>query len=94
MNVWHLTPDADRDPRRVTPGIPVRLSIGTWPLEARQQVAVDYSVASASGVTTSGTVRASWMANRGESALLEQRAWHTSFSDRDITDLRMWSTLR
>lgn len=68
MNLWHLTPDADRDPRRVTPGIPVRLSIGTWPLEPGQQVAVDYSVASAGGETTSGTVRASWMANRGENS--------------------------
>lgn len=68
MNLWHLTPDADRDPRRVTPGIPVRLNIGTWPLQSGQQVAVDYSVASAGGGTTSGTVRASWMANRGENS--------------------------
>jgi hypothetical protein len=38
QQVWHLTPDAGRDPNRVTPGIPVGLRIGTWPVEPGQQV--------------------------------------------------------
>jgi alpha-amylase/alpha-mannosidase (GH57 family) len=65
MQVWHLTPDAGRDPHRVTPGIPVRLRIGTWPVEPGQQVHVEFRVVSWGGVATTGHVPARWVENRG-----------------------------
>ena len=69
MHVWHLTPDADREPRRVTPGAPVRLRIGTWPIEAGQAVVVEYHVtAAASGLTMSARAPARWIENRGENS--------------------------
>lgn len=64
MQIWHLTPDAWRDPHRVTPGIPVRLRIGTWPVEPRQQVHVELQVTSWAGMATTDRVRAHWVENR------------------------------
>ena len=68
MKVWHLTPDAGRQPWRVTPGGSVHLRIGTWPIEARQEVLVEFHVAPASGEARSGSVRACWTENSGENS--------------------------
>jgi hypothetical protein len=71
MQVWHLTPDASRDPHRATPGIPVRLRIGTWPIESRQQIHVEFQVTSWTGVATTNRARAHWVENRGENSYWE-----------------------
>ena len=71
MQIWHLTPDAWRDPHRVTPGIPVRLRIGTWPVEPRQQVHVELQVTSWAGMATTDRVPARWVENREQNSYWE-----------------------
>lgn len=44
MKLWHLTPDAPRTPRRVSPGESVSLTLGTWPIAGGQSVGVQYQV--------------------------------------------------
>lgn len=63
MKVWHLTPDARRIPHRVSPGEPVALHIGTWPVEPGQAVWVTYEVMQADGNRRSGQVGAAWQHN-------------------------------
>ena len=58
MQLWHLTPDAPREPGRVTPGVPVNLRIGTWPVEPGQEVGVEFSVTPLGAVTDGGRIRA------------------------------------
>lgn len=87
MNVWHLTPDAPREPRRVTPGAQVELRIGTWPIEPRQDLTVEYRVTSASGEAAGGRTRARWVENRGENSY-----WTATlgpFKDGDHVDYRV-----
>ena len=38
MQVWHLEVDTPRNPHRVSPGDPVELIAGTWPISAGQSV--------------------------------------------------------
>jgi hypothetical protein len=54
MQIWHLTPDAPRAPHRVSPGEPVRLIIGTWPIEPGQTAWVTYRVEHADGLHNTG----------------------------------------
>ena len=68
MQLWHLTPDAGRQPHRVTPGVLVHLRIGTWPIEADQEILVEYHVTPAGGGTRSGSIRARWVQNIGENS--------------------------
>ena len=68
MNVWHLTPETPREPSRVTPGSPVHLRIGTWPIEPGQEVAVEFSVTSWSGRMAEGLAQARWVENQGENS--------------------------
>ena len=68
MQLWHLTPDAPREPGRVTPGVPVNLRIGTWPVEPGQEVGVEFSVTPLGAVTDGGRIRARWVENRGENS--------------------------
>ena len=85
MRVWHLTPDADRQPQGVTPGVPVHLRIGTWPIEPGQAVRVEFHVASAGGEEYCGTIR-TWIENRGENSY-----WSTTlgpFADSDRVTYR------
>jgi hypothetical protein len=49
MNLWHLTPDAPRQPERPCPGQAVELWIGTWPIETGQRVHVACHVLSRDG---------------------------------------------
>lgn len=42
MNIWHLTSDTPRMPYRVSAGNRVKLTIGTWPIEPGQTVAITY----------------------------------------------------
>jgi hypothetical protein len=66
MKVWHLIPDAGRQPWRVTSGGPVHLRIGTWPIEAGQGVLVEFHVAPAGGEARSATASARWIEHSGE----------------------------
>lgn len=71
MNLWHLTPDATRDPPRVSPGDPVRLLMGTWPIEPGQWVRVAYQVVALDGSRSDGEVAASWRLNDGPNSYWE-----------------------
>lgn len=65
MNIWHLTPDAPRNPHRVSPGEPVRLTIGSWPVEPGQTVWLTYRVEHADGLYETGQTAAAWQCNEG-----------------------------
>jgi alpha-amylase/alpha-mannosidase (GH57 family) len=65
MNVWHLAADTPRRPWRITPGRLLSLAIGTWPIEAGQDVVVEFTVTAREGQMADGRTRASWVANRG-----------------------------
>lgn len=65
MQIWHLTPDAPRAPHRVSPGEPVRLTIGTWPIEPGQTAWVTYHVEHADGLHETGQTAAVWQRNEG-----------------------------
>ena len=43
MQVWHGTPDAP-SPEGVRPGEVIDILIGTWPVEAGQEIAVQLTV--------------------------------------------------
>lgn len=64
MNLWHLTPDAPRTPRRVSPGERVGLTLGTWPVEAGQAVAVEYRLNN----QPPQKIAARWQRNEGENS--------------------------
>lgn len=63
LRVWHLTPDAPRQPRRVGPGERVRVCIGTWPVSPGQSAWITLGTSSAS--TTVQRVDATWERNDG-----------------------------
>jgi alpha-amylase/alpha-mannosidase (GH57 family) len=65
MNVWHLTSDAARIPYRVTGGEPVHLEIGTWPIEPRQHVWVEWEIKNSKGSVETGRIEATWRTNWG-----------------------------
>lgn len=65
MQVWHLTADASREPRRVTLGARVNLRIGTWPVEPGQQVIVEYRISLFGGLTAVGRAGAQWVETPG-----------------------------
>lgn len=65
MNLWHLTPDAPRSPHRVSPGQPVVLTFGTWPIEPEQALRVTYQVRHPDGSSRAGDVDAAWHRNEG-----------------------------
>jgi len=81
MNLWHLTPDAPREPSRVSAGEPVRLRIGTWPIESGQMVRVKYQVVARDGAHIDGEVTATWCFNEGSNSYWD--AWLGPFSDGD-----------
>jgi Lmo2446-like, N-terminal len=68
MQIWHLTPDTPRSPRRVSPGEPVVLMIGTWPTEPGQSVWVSYRQESLQCEVDQARVEASWVFNQGENS--------------------------
>lgn len=61
LRVWHLTPDAPREPRRVAADERVRLGIGTWPISPGQSVWVTYRATA----QASQRVDAVWERNEG-----------------------------
>jgi alpha-amylase/alpha-mannosidase (GH57 family) len=61
--------------------MPVRLRIGTWPVEPSQQVWVEFAVTSWGGITTTNRVRAHWAENRGENSY-----WETTLGPFDDGD--------
>lgn len=92
MQVWHLTPDASREPRRVTPGAPVNLRIGAWPIEPGQEVIVEYRVTPFGALTAGGQVQAQWVENRGENSY-----WTATlgpFADGDSVDYHVTGSVR
>ncbi|MGH8064277.1 MAG: hypothetical protein ACRERE_03370 [Candidatus Entotheonellia bacterium] len=92
MNVWHLTPETPREPSRVTPGSPVHLHIGTWPIEPGQAVAVEFSVTPWSGRMAAGHAQARWVENRGENS--HGTATFGPFADGDGVHYRVVGTVR
>ena len=69
MELWHLTADAPRTPRRVSPGDWVALDIGTWPIEPGQSVWVTYeSEGAAPSAAREARVEAVWRYNEGENS--------------------------
>ena len=73
MNVWHLTPDAVRDPHRISAGQEVHLWIGTWPIEPDQTVAVICETERVSGEKETRHAVVEWRFNRGPNSY-----WETS----------------
>lgn len=71
MQVWHLTSDAPRSPHRVSPGEPVTLHIGTWPIEQGQSVWMTYRVEHSDETAQEGRVEAFWRRNEGVNSY-----WH------------------
>lgn len=66
MQLWHLTPDAQRTPHRVAPGEWVALDIGTWPIEPGQSVWVMYrSEPAVSAAAEETRLQAVWRYNDG-----------------------------
>ena len=71
MHLWHLTPDAPRDPYRVSAGDWVSLVLGTWPVEPGQSVWLTVRVdgapgaLGAPGATHESRVDAVWQRNEG-----------------------------
>lgn len=65
VHLWHLTTDAPRTPHRPSPGEPVVLRIGTWPVESGQSVTVAWRVERATGSREEGRTDATWVENRG-----------------------------
>lgn len=68
MHLWHLTPDTPRIPVRVSAGEWVVLVLGTWPIEAGQDVWVTTRVAHADGEATEVHTPAAWVRNEGENS--------------------------
>jgi len=74
MQLWHLTSDAPRSPRRVSPSEPVTLQFGTWPIEPGQSVWVTYRVQRPDRVSDEGRVEAAWGHNEGPNSY-----WRAAF---------------
>lgn len=71
MHIWHLTPDAPRLPHRVSPGVPVTLRIGTWPIEPGQSIWITCQIERSQGITEDTKVNAVWQYNHGANSY-----WH------------------
>ncbi|MHB1225128.1 MAG: hypothetical protein ACYC2G_13965, partial [Gemmatimonadaceae bacterium] len=68
MRLWHETPDAPREPERVSAGQWVTLTIGSWPVESGQTVWVDVAVEHRDGTDESRRMVAEWRENAGGSS--------------------------
>lgn len=60
MKLWYLT---EHPPQQVSPGEPVLLALGTWPIETGQSVQVEYVVEHQDKTTEYHTVDAIWQYN-------------------------------
>ena len=65
MNIWHGSEDTPRVPPRVSPGQPVDLLIGTWPISPGQAVSVSWERIDRQGNRSAGVVEAHWQRNQG-----------------------------
>ena len=65
MHVWHSTPDAEREPRRVSAGERATVHAGTWPVAPRQRVWVEVRVRGTDGGLRSDVAPCGWRENRG-----------------------------
>jgi alpha-amylase/alpha-mannosidase (GH57 family) len=68
MQIWHLTHDAPRSPRPVSPGKQVTITIGTRPIEPGQSVWATYCVKRPAGLKEERRVEAVWRHNEGTSS--------------------------
>lgn len=73
MNLWHLTPDAPRRPLRISPGEPVVLRIGSWPIEPGQAVWVECQVIHRNGASEIWQATADWQENLGPNSYWQAR---------------------
>ena len=60
MQILHLTPDTPRSPRRVSPGEPISLIVGIWPIEPGQSVWVNYFIRHPNGTNKKEKIEATW----------------------------------
>ncbi len=67
LQVWHLTPDAHRRPRRVSAGERVLLEIGTWPIAPGQRAWITWW-SSGDEVSIERCTDATWTRNEGENS--------------------------
>ncbi|MDI7276458.1 MAG: glycoside hydrolase family 57 protein [Anaerolineae bacterium] len=74
MRIWHMTADAGREPLRVAPGQPVRLTIGTSPIGPGQSVTVTYDVVRPSGGVERGFLSVPWDHNSEDASY-----WRATF---------------
>ena len=65
MEVWHLTADAPRRPRRVSASDQIELHIGTWPVEPGQAVTIECKLERPDGVVEDRRVDGAWQRNEG-----------------------------
>jgi alpha-amylase/alpha-mannosidase (GH57 family) len=68
MLIWHLTADAPRVPRRVSPGERVEIRAGSWPVEPGQSLEARYVVTHPGGEQTEGRVQLGWQYNAGSNS--------------------------
>jgi alpha-amylase/alpha-mannosidase (GH57 family) len=91
MQIWHLTPDAGREPRRVSAGQVVRLRIGTWPVEPDQSVMVHYQVEHRDGPAEERRLDAAWQSNRDGNSYWEAQLGPFADGDRIAYTVRGYS---
>ena len=73
MQVWHGTPDAPQ-PQQFRPGEIIDIVIGTWPIEPGQEVTVELTLSSRSGVDERReVVAATWYENAGSNSYWRAR---------------------
>ena len=68
MEIWHLAPDTPRLPRHPSAGEPVRLQVGTWPVEPGQSVWVETRGRHADGSEERHRAEGAWSENRGSNS--------------------------
>jgi hypothetical protein len=82
MHLWHLTPNAPREPYRVSAGNWVSLLLGSSPVELGQSAWVTVRADGASGATRESRVDAVWQRNEGVNSYW--RAEIGPFADGDV----------
>ena len=71
VEIWHFAPDTPRLPRHPSAREPVRLQVGTWPVEPGQSVWVETRVRHVDGSEESRRTEGEWRHNRGTNSYWE-----------------------
>ena len=68
MQIWHLTPDAPRSPRQMSPDEQVALAVGIWPIEPRQTAWTQSRIEHPIGLSEAERVEAACQRNANPSS--------------------------